>query len=84
MLVRKDREKRNMKAILEFSLPEESDDHRHAIEACAVLGAIQEYDNFLRGKLKYEELSEETYKAFEVAREKLHECFSEMNVKVWE
>jgi len=61
------------KAILEFSLPEENVEFKEACEASSLKYAVQDFDNFLRAKLKYEELSEETYKAYDEIRSKLYE-----------
>jgi len=71
-------------ATLTFNLPEENDEHREALQAGKVLGAIQEFDNFLRAKIKYEDLSENDYKIYESVREKLHNSFAEAGVTLWE
>lgn len=73
-----------MKATLTFNLPEEQDEHQQALNAGKVLGAIQEFDNFLRAKLKYEELTEADQITYSYVREKLYNCFSDSGIKIWE
>lgn len=72
------------KATLIFNLPEEAAEHTQALQAGTVLGAIQEFDNFLRSKLKYAELSETEYTVYEAVREKLFTSFSESGVSIWD
>jgi hypothetical protein len=61
-----------MKAILEFNLPEEREEFNHATNAVAYIAALQELDNHLRGRLKYEELPEEVHDALQSVRDFLH------------
>lgn len=42
-----------MKAVLEFTLPEESEEHRLALSAGAYYAIISELDSWLRGLEKY-------------------------------
>lgn len=60
-----------MKATLEFNLPEDSDDHYTAINAAKYRLALYELDNWLRSKLKYEELSGEALAIYEEVRQYL-------------
>jgi len=69
-----------MKAILEFNLPEDKSDHYFAIHGADYWLAFQDLDNWLRGKLKYEEMSEEESKALENCRATLHDCLDNRNV----
>lgn len=62
-----------MKAILEFTLPEEQEEFEHAQKGWQYLGQIEEFDNWLRGQLKYCELDEKTAAAYELCRKKLRE-----------
>ena len=65
-----------MKATLSFNLPDESDDweiHNNALQT--YLG-LEEFKEYLRGKLKYENLSDEEYQLFEAVRTKLFECLN--------
>jgi hypothetical protein len=58
-----------MKAILEFTLPEEREEHEMALNGCRYKIALEEMFNYFRQRLKYEELDDRTYKALEKARE---------------
>jgi len=58
------------KATLSFNLPEEREEFTIASRALDTESAIEEYQNWLRSKLKYEELTDEQDKCFEEAREK--------------
>lgn len=46
-----------MKALLKFSLPEEQDEFETANNGWKYRSILCDIDNFLRSKLKYEELS---------------------------
>ena len=61
------------KAQLTFDLPDEQPEFDAAIQGASNKGALQEFDNYLRGRLKYEDLSEEVDSALQAARDKLHE-----------
>lgn len=43
-----------MKAILEFSLPEEQDDHKYALSGLDALIVISDLENEIRSKLRYD------------------------------
>jgi hypothetical protein len=59
---------------LTFKLPEEQDDFEHAQNAHKYLGALQDFDSYLRSQLKYCELDDSTRDTYERLRTKLHEC----------
>lgn len=63
-----------MKATLNFTLPKERQELRNAERASETIGALQEYDNYLRSRLKHEDLPSAVHTALEEARAKLHEC----------
>jgi hypothetical protein len=42
-----------MKAILEFSLPEDQDDHKYALSGLDALLVISDLENEIRSKLRY-------------------------------
>ena len=44
--------------------------------------ALFDLDQWLRNKLKYEEITEEQYKAFEECREELHQKLREYNINL--
>ncbi len=64
-----------MKAILEFSLPNDKWDFKRANESAGMHSVLWDMDQWLRGQTKYapDDMSEDTYKAFELCRETLHE-----------
>lgn len=74
-----------MKGILEFKLYEEEEEFLIAQRGSKYLGVLQDFDNFLRGELKYrsEDISEETYAKIEEIRNKLHEECDSMGVSLW-
>jgi hypothetical protein len=48
-----------MKAVLEFTLPDDEPDHRYALAGRDALIALEQIDNWARGILKHGEPSEE-------------------------
>ena len=75
-----------MKAILEFDFDKEgSDDEdrfKDAINGWRWRMVAWELDNWLRGEIKHpsDDTSDDTYKAFEKCREKLHEFMNNDNL----
>jgi hypothetical protein len=49
-----------MRATLEFSLPDDEPEHRYALAGRDALIALEEIDNWARGKIKHGEISEES------------------------
>lgn len=72
-----------MKAILEFNLPEEREEFEHAQRGIEYLIVLQEFDNYLRGRLKYEELPDDVHKALQEARDRLYEELGARNTTLW-
>ncbi len=68
------------KAILEFNLPEERSDFCVASRAGKWFSAIYDFDQWLRAKLKYEELPDEVDALYQGCRDKLHECMSDEGI----
>jgi len=62
-----------MKAILEFDLNDIDDKraHEQAISGASAHLCLWEIDQFLRSELKYSDLSDQAYKAYEKTREEL-------------
>ena len=74
-----------MKAILEFDLPEDTDNYRYAMDGSKYLFAIQEFDNHLRSELKYNNLlNEEQCHTIQRLRDKLYEMFNKFGVTIHE
>ncbi len=69
-----------MRAILEFDLPEENSDFQAAINGDNYRSAIWEFDQLLRSEMKYKELSEDTYKAYEYCRTELRKILEQDNL----
>jgi hypothetical protein len=66
-----------MKAILEFTLPEEKEEYTVARKGIDYKIAIDEFSDFLRSQLKYGELSEEKDAVYDEIREKWIEILQE-------
>jgi hypothetical protein len=49
-----------MKAILEFGLPDDEQEHRYALAGRDALIALEQIDEWARGKIKHAEISEES------------------------
>ena len=69
-----------MKAVLEFDLPEDNYDFQAAINGNNYKSAIYNFDQLLRSEMKYKELSNETYNAYEWCREELRKILAEDNL----
>lgn len=62
-----------MEAVLKFNLPEDSEEFAVASKAQDLYFVIYDLDHYLRSELKYKELDEATYKAYENIRDKLYD-----------
>ena len=71
-----------MKAVLEFDLPEDNYDFQSAINGNNYKSAIYNFDQLLRSEMKYKELSNETYNAYEWCREELRKILAEDNLYI--
>jgi hypothetical protein len=71
-----------MEAILKFNLPEETSDFELAVNAVKMYSIIWSLDQWLRTNTKYasDNISSDTYKAYEQCREKLHELMTDYNI----
>jgi len=69
-----------LEAILKFDLPEERSEFKDACDGAKLRSAAQEFDNYLRGRLKYEEMPEIVDDTLSDVRDKLHEIFENL---VW-
>ena len=70
-----------MKAILEFNLPEEDEEFRQAAKAGDMHCAIFEFSQYLRKKLKYEDLSEQEARIYENVQAEFLGILEEYNVE---
>jgi len=69
-----------MKAVLEFDLPEDQDDFQSAINGNNYKSAIWDFDQLLRSEMKYKELSNDSYKAYEWCRKELMKILEQDNL----
>jgi hypothetical protein len=73
-----------MKAILEFNLPEDKEDFDFAVRGLDWSIVCWNMDQWLRVQIKHapDEMSDDTYKAFEQCREQLREFISDYNLNL--
>jgi len=69
-----------MKAILEFDLPKDNQDFQSAINGNNYKSAIWEFDQLLRSEMKYKELTDDTYKAYDYCRTELRKILEQDNL----
>lgn len=60
-----------MEATLRFNLPEDNEEFLSASKGGHYLSAIHALDDYLRGRIKYEELTEPVQEALQAARDRL-------------
>jgi hypothetical protein len=73
-----------MKAILEFNLPEETEEFETASNGWKYKSVLCDLDNFLRGKLKYDNtLTPEQDEAYDKVRTELWNILNEDNLQIW-
>ena len=71
-----------MKAILEFNLPEEEPEFMEAVNGGMFKHVLWKLDQDLRGKLKYEPLTDCEYKCYETIRKDLHSLLNANNLTI--
>ena len=69
-----------MKATLTFNLPEESHEYLNALQGAQLKTILWDVDQWLRAKMKYEELSDGQYDAFKETRDHLRRLLIEENI----
>lgn len=71
-----------MKAKLEFNLPDDSHEFEMAIKGAKMHSVLWEMDQWLRGNTKHapDTMSDDTYKAYDLCRDKLRELMNEDNI----
>ena len=72
-----------MKVTLEFELPEEEVEMRQAIDAKDYLVVLREMANFLRNKIKYEDLSDAEYTVYNEVRDLLFFNLDSYNIDLY-
>ena len=69
-----------MRAVLEYNLPEEEEAFDLALAGHKYHNVVWDMDEYLRQKLKYEELSDQVAKVYEDTRRELHTLLQERNL----
>lgn len=69
-----------MKARLDFDLPDDEYEYSNAINGSKMRSIIWDVDQWLRAKMKYEELSDGQYDAFKETRDHLRRLLIEENI----
>lgn len=71
-----------MKAKLTFNLPEEREEYEMTMNALKYYSVLSEFDNYLRTKLKHEEMTDEVYDVYEKVREKLWDIMNDEEIRI--
>ena len=71
-----------MKAILEFTLPEENHEHQDALRGSEWKWALTEVADYLRNQIKHADNSAEEYRTFERVRDRLAEILDERELRL--
>jgi hypothetical protein len=73
-----------MEAILKFNLPDDQEDFNIALDGGKWALSMFELDQWLRSQIKHppEGMSDDTYKAFEDARDQLYEILNENQLRL--
>lgn len=69
-----------MKVILKFNLPEENHEFANATQGSKMRSVLCEFDQWLRGKVKYEDLTDEQFQVFQGCRDHLRTLLYEENI----
>jgi hypothetical protein len=71
-----------MKATLTFNLPEEDHEYSNAVDGSKMRSVLWDLDQWLRAKLKYEELTDGQYDAYKATRDELRRLLIDENVDI--
>jgi hypothetical protein len=69
-------------ATLTFTLPEEQEEFYLAAKGADWRLALEDMDNYLRGRLKHEDVSEDVAVALDAARERLYTLVAERGLSL--
>jgi hypothetical protein len=69
-----------MKAILKFNLPEENDEFLNATQGANMRYVLSNFDEWLRTKVKYEDLNDDQFKVYQGCRDHLRTLLYEENI----
>jgi hypothetical protein len=70
-------------ATLTFTLPEEQEEFYLAAKGADWRIVLEGMDNYLRGRLKHEDVSEDVAVALDAARERLYTLVAERGLSLW-
>ncbi len=73
-----------MKVILEFVLPEENYEYLNATNGTKFRCVLWALDQWMRAKLKFEELSDGQYDAIKETRDQLRALLQDENIDIYE
>jgi hypothetical protein len=73
-----------MKVILEFDLPEENYEYLNATNGTKFRCVLWALDQWMRAKLKFEELSDGQYDAIKETRDQLRALLQDENIDIYE
>lgn len=73
-----------MKAILEFNLPDENYEYLNAINGTKFRSVLWDLDQWMRAKLKFEDLSDGAYDAIKETRDQLQALLQDENIDIYE
>ena len=71
-----------MKAVLEFNLPEEKHEFDNATQGSKMRSVLWDFDQWLRSKTKYEDLTDEQYQVYQGCRDHLRTLLYEENLDI--
>ena len=69
-----------MKAILKFDLTEENHEFLNATQGAKMRSVLWEFDQWLRSKVKYEDLNDDQYQVYQGCRDHLRTLLYEDNI----
>lgn len=69
-----------MKAILKYNLPEENHEFLNATQGAKMRSVLWEFDQWLRSKVKYEDLNDDQYQVYQGCRDHLRTLLYEDNI----
>ena len=73
-----------MKAVLEFDLPEDNYEFANATNGSKMRSVLWELDQWMRAKLKFEDLSDGAYDAIKETRDQLQALLQDENIDIYE
>ena len=73
-----------MKAILEFTLPEESHEHQDALQGSEWKWAVSDLSDYLRNQIKHVDHSAEEYRILEAVQERISGILDDRGLNLYE